>query len=63
MDWFKNGKGIHQGCILSPCLFNFYSEYITQNAGMKKAQVAIKIAVRNADNVRCVDDTILLAES
>ena len=49
MDWFKIGKGVHQGCILSPCLFNFYAEYIIQNAGLEEAQVGIKIAGRNLD--------------
>ena len=49
IDWFKIGKGVHQGCILSPCLFNFYAEYIIQNAGLEEAQVGIKIAGRNLD--------------
>ena len=63
MDWLKIGKGLHQGCILSPCLFNFYAEYIMQNAGLDEAQAAIKIAGRNIDNLRYADDTTLMAES
>ena len=63
MDWFKIGKGLHQVCILSPCLFNFYAEYIMQNAGLDEAQAAIKIAGRNIDNLRYTDDTTLMAES
>ena len=63
MDWFKIGKGVCQGCILSPCLFNFYAEYIMQNAGLNEAQVGIKIAGRNISNLRYVGDTILMAES
>ena len=59
MDWFKIGKGVHQGCILSPCLFNFYAEYIMQNARLDEAQAGIKIAGRNIDNLRYADDTIL----
>ena len=62
-DWFQIGKGVHQGCILSPCLFNLYSEYITQNAGLEEAQCGIKIAGRNINNLRYADDTNLLAES
>ena len=62
-DWFQIGKGIHQGCILSPCLFNFYAEHITRNAGLDKAQAGIKIAGRNINNLRYADDTTLIAES
>ena len=62
-DWFQIGKGVHQGCILSPCLFNFYSEYIMRNAGLEEAQAGIKIARRNISNLRYADDTILMAES
>ena len=62
-DWFQIGKGVHQGCILSPHLFNFYSEYITQNARLNEAQAGIKIAGRNINNLRYADDTTLLAES
>ena len=63
MDWFKIGKSVHQGCILSLCLFNFYAEYITQNARLDKAQAGIKIAGRNINNLRYADDTTLMAES
>ena len=56
-DWFQIGKGVHQGCILSPCLFNFYAEYIIRNAGLEEAQAGIKIAKRNINNLRYVDDT------
>ena len=63
MDWFKLRKGVHQSCISSPCLFNFYAEYIMQNAGMDEAQAGIKIVRRNTNNLRCADDTILTAES
>ena len=63
MDWFQIGKGVRQGCILSPCLFNLYSEYITQNAGLDEAQTVIKIAGRNINNLRYADDTTLMAES
>ena len=63
MDWFKIGKGVHQGCILSPCLFNFYAEYIMRNARLDEAQTGIKIARRNINNLRYADDTILMAES
>ena len=63
MDWFKIGKGAWQGCILSPCLFNFYAEYIKQNAGLDESQVAIKIAGKNINNLRYVDGVTLLAES
>ena len=62
-DWFQIGKGVHQGCILSPCLFNFYAEYIMRNAGLKEAQDGIKIAGRNVNNLRYADDTTLMAES
>ena len=58
-DWFQIGKGIHQGCILSPCLFNLYAEYIMRNAGLEEAQARIKIAGRNINNLRYVDDTTL----
>ena len=61
--WFHIGKGVCQGCILSPCLFNFYAEYIMRNAGLDEAQAGIKIARRNINNLRYTDDTILLAES
>ena len=63
MDWFQIGKGLHQGCILSPCLFNLYAEYIMQNARLYEAQAGIKIAGRNINNLRYADDTTLLAES
>ena len=62
-DWFQIGKGVHQGCILSPCLFNLYSEYITQNAGLDEAQAGIKIARRNINNLRYADNTTFMAES
>ena len=62
-DWFKIGKGVHQGCILSPCLFNVYAVYIMRNAGLDEAQSGIKIARRNINNLRYVDDTTLMAES
>ena len=62
-DWFQIGKGVHQGYILSPCLFNFYAEYIMRNAGLEEAQAGIKIAGRNMNNLRYADDTILMAES
>ena len=62
-DWFQIGKGICQGCILSPCLFNFYAEYIMRNAGLEKAQAGIKISRRNINNLRYADDTTLMAES
>ena len=62
-DWFQIGKGVHQGCILSPCLFNFYAEYIMKNAGLEEAQAGIKIAGRNTNNLRYADDTTLMAES
>ena len=62
-DWFQIRKGVHQGCVLSPCLFNFYSEYIMQNAGLDEAQTGIKIAGTNINNLRYADDTTLMAES
>ena len=62
-DWFQIGKGIHQGCILSPCLFNFYVEYIMRNAGLEEAQAGIKIAGRNINNLRYADDTTFMSES
>ena len=62
MDWFQMGKGVHQGCILSPCLFNFYAEYIMWNEELDEAQAEIKIATRNINNLRYADDTILIAE-
>ena len=61
-DWFQIGKGVHQGCILSPCLFNFYAEYIMRNAGLEEVQAGIKIARRNINKLRCVDDITLMAE-
>ena len=63
MDWFKTEEGVRQGCILSPCLFNFYAEYMTWNAGLDEAQTGIKIARRNINNLRYADDTTLTAES
>ena len=60
-DWFQTGKGVRQGCILSPCLFNFYAEYIMRNAGLEEAQAGIKIAGRNINNLRYADDTTLMA--
>ena len=62
-DWFQIGKGIHQNCILSPCLFNLYAEYIIRNAKLDEAQAGIKIAGRNINNLRYADDTTLMAES
>ena len=62
-DWFQIGKGVHQGCILSPCLFNLYAEYIMQNARLDESQVGIKIAGRNISNLGYTDDTSLMAES
>ena len=63
MDWFHIGKGIHQGCILLPCLFNLYAEYIMRHIGLDEAQAGIKIARRNINNLRYADDTTLMAES
>ena len=63
MDWFQIGKGVCQGCILSPCLFNLHAEYIIQNAGLDEAQSGIKIARRNISNLRYADDTTLVAEN
>ena len=62
-DWFQIGKGVHQGCILSPCLFPLYAEHIMRNAGLEEAQAGIKIAGRNINNLRYADDTTLMAES
>ena len=62
-DWFEIGKGEHQGCILSPCLFNLYAEYIMRNARLEETQAGIKIAGRNINNIRYADDTTLMAES
>ena len=62
-DWFQIGKGVFQGCILSPCLFNLYAEYIMRNAGLEEAQAGIKIAGRNTNNLRYADDTTIVAES
>ena len=61
-DWFQFGKGVRQGCILSPCLFNLYAKYIMQNAGLDEAQVGIKIVGRNINNLKYADDTTLMAE-
>ena len=63
MDWLQIEKGVRQGCILSPCLFNLYAEYIMQNAELNEAQAGIKIAGRNINNLRYADDTTLLSES
>ena len=62
-DWFQIGKGVRQGCTLSPCLFNLYAEYIMRNAGLEAAQAGIKISRRNTNNLRYADDTTLMAES
>ena len=62
-DWFQKGKGVCQGCILSPCLFNFYAEYIMRNTRLEEAQTGIKIAGRNINNLRYADDTTLVAEN
>ena len=62
-DWFQKGKGVCQGCILSPCLFNLYAKYTMRNAGLEEAQAGIKIAGRNINNLRYADDTTLMAES
>ena len=63
IDWFQIGKAVHQGCILSPCIFNLHAEYIMRNAGLEEAQAGIKIAGRNINNLRYADDTTLMAES
>ena len=63
IDWFQIGKGVHQGCILSPCLFSLHAEYIMRNAGLDEAQTGIKISGRNIDNLRYADTTTLVAES
>ena len=62
-DWFPIGKGVRQGCILSPCLFNLYAEYIMRNTGLEETQAGIKIPGRNINHFRCADDTTLMAES
>ena len=62
-DWFQIGKGVHQSCVLLPCLFNFYAEYIMQNCRLDEAQAGIKIARRNINDLRYTDDTTLMAES
>ena len=62
-DWFQIGTGVHQGCILSPCLFNLYAEYIMRNAGLEETQAGIKIAGRNINNLRYADDITLMAEN
>ena len=62
-DWFKVEKGVHQGCILSPCLFNLYAEYVMRNVGLDEEQAGIKIAGRNINNLKCADDTTLMAEN
>ena len=62
-DWFQMGKGVHQGCILSPCLFNLYAESIVKNAGLDEALAGVKIARRNINNLRYADDTTLMTES
>ena len=63
IDWFQIGKGVCQGCMLSPCLFNLHAEYIMRNSGLEEAQAGIKIAGRNINNLRYADDTTLMAES
>ena len=63
IDWLQIGKGVHQGCILSPCLFNLYAEYIMRNAGLDETQAGLKISRRNINKLRYADDTILMAES
>ena len=63
MDWFQIEKRVHQGCILSPCLFNFYAEYIMRNGGLNEAQAEIKMAGRNVNNLRYKDDATFMAES
>ena len=62
-DWFQIWKGVHQGCVLSPCLLNFYAEFIMRNAGLDEAQAGIKTAGRNTNNLRYADDTTLMSES
>ena len=62
-DWFQIGKGVHRGCILSPCLFNLYAEYIMRNAGLEETHAGIKITGRNINNLICADDTTIMAES
>ena len=62
-DWFQIGKGVHRGCVLSPCLFNLYAEYIMRNTGLDGAQAGIKIVGRNINNLRYADDTTLMAEN
>ena len=62
-DWFQIGKGVCQGCVLSPCLFNLYAEHIMRNTGLDEAQAGNKIAGRNINNLKCADDTTLMAES
>ena len=62
-DWFQTGKGVHQGCVLSSCLFNLYAEYIMRNAGLEEEQAGINIGMRNIYNLRYADDTTLMAES
>ena len=62
MDWFKTGKGAHQGCLLSPCIFNFYADHIVQNAGLDESQAGIKTARRNFNNLRYADTTTLMVE-
>ena len=62
-DWFQIGKGVHQGCILSPCLFNFYAEYIMRNTGLEEAQAGIKIGRRNINHLRYADNTTIMVES
>ena len=62
-DWFQSGKGVHQGCILSPCVFNLYAEYIMGNAGLDEAQARINIANRNINNLKYTDDTTLMTKS
>ena len=63
MDWFQTGKGVHQGCILSPCIFNLYAQYIMQNARLDETQAGIKIAGRDINNLRYADGTTVMAES